>query len=120
MSQSIKPLVKPKIDIKISQQKLYLFDADKLVKTYAVSTASRGVGCQKSSFKTPLGRHYIRAKIGDGAPKESVFVARRPTGEIYSAELAENHPNRDWILTRIMWLSGLEVGKNRLGDVDTM
>lgn len=53
-------------------------------------------------------------------PENTVFAARRPTGEIYSAELASAHPGRDWILTRILWLSGCEAGFNRLGDVDTM
>ena len=62
----------------------------------------------------------IRAKIGAGAPLGAVFRGRRPTGEIYSEELARAQPGRDWILTRILWLSGTEVGKNRLGDVDTM
>lgn len=113
-------LVNPRIEVKISEQKLYLFDGENLVKTYLVSTASAGIGCQKNSFQTPIGKHYIRAKIGADAPADAVFVARRPTGEIYSADLAEQFPARDWILTRILWLSGLEVGKNRLGEVDTM
>ena len=69
---------------------------------------------------TPRGRHRIRAKIGGGSAPGAVFVGRRPTGEIWSPELARAHPGRDWILTRILWLSGLEKGFNRLGDVDTM
>jgi L,D-transpeptidase YbiS len=86
----------------------------------SVSTSKNGTGQQKGSYQTPLGRHQIRAKIGRGAAFNTVFVGRRPTGEIWSPELAEKFPNRDWILTRILWLSGLEPGKNRLGDVDTM
>jgi lipoprotein-anchoring transpeptidase ErfK/SrfK len=78
------------------------------------------VGERKGSYCTPRGRHVIRAKIGAGAPVNSVFVERRPTGEIYSPELAARFPGRDWILTRILWLSGCEPGFNRLGDVDTM
>jgi L,D-transpeptidase YbiS len=62
----------------------------------------------------------MSAKIGAGQPENAVFVRRRPTGEIYSRELADKHPGRDWILTRILWLSGCEPGRNRLGDVDTM
>lgn len=85
-----------------------------------VSTSKNGVGQQKGSYQTPAGRHQIRAKIGAGAAWNTVFVGRRPTGEIWSPELAEQFPNRDWILTRILWLSGLEPGKNRFGDVDTM
>ncbi|MGB1270849.1 MAG: L,D-transpeptidase family protein, partial [Endozoicomonas sp.] len=72
-------------------------------------------------WQTPLGRHVIRAKIGEGLPLHSVFVSRRFTGEIYSPGLTAVYPGRkDWILTRILWLSGLEPGYNRLGSVDTM
>ena len=72
------------------------------------------------SYCTPLGAHIIRAKIGAGLPENTVFVGRRPTGELYTPELSAQFPKRDWILTRILWLSGCEVGFNRLGDVDTM
>lgn len=91
-----------------------------MIERFAVSTAYKGSGQQKGSFCTPLGRHIVRAKIGAGSPPNTVFVGRRPTGEIYSAELAARFPGRDWILTRILWLSGCEPGFNRLGDVDTM
>jgi len=91
-----------------------------VIERFAVSTAYKGSGQQKGSFCTPLGRHIVRAKIGAGSPPNTVFVGRRPTGEIYSAELAARFPGRDWILTRILWLSGCEPGFNRLGDVDTM
>lgn len=87
---------------------------------YAVSTAANGVGCVKNSGCTPLGTHIIRAKIGDGAAENTVFVGRRPTGEIFTPALKLQFPERDWILTRILWLSGTEPGKNRLGNVDTM
>jgi lipoprotein-anchoring transpeptidase ErfK/SrfK len=89
-------------------------------KTYLVSTASRGVGEKNGSLCTPRGRHIIRAKIGTGAALNSVFVRRRPTGEVWTPELHARFPGRDWILTRILWLSGCEAGRNRLGDVDTM
>ena len=72
------------------------------------------------SFCTPRGQHIVRAKIGSGAAINTVFVGRRPTGELYRPELRQKHPDRDWILTRILWLSGCEPGFNRLGDVDTM
>ena len=109
-----------RIDIDLSQQRLRLYDGTRLLREYAVSTAARGAGEKNGSLCTPRGRHVIRAKIGAGAPAGAVFVARRPTGEVYSAELNRQFPGRDWILTRILWLSGLERGKNRLGDVDTM
>jgi lipoprotein-anchoring transpeptidase ErfK/SrfK len=87
---------------------------------YVVSTAENGVGQWEGSGCTPLGRHYIRAKIGRNAPLGAVFVGRRWTGEIYSAELAQQYPNRDWILSRILWLCGLQRGMNRGGQCDTM
>ena len=85
-----------------------------------IATARKGVGEQWGSERTPRGRHVIRAKIGAGAPVNAVFVGRRFTGEIYSPGLRHLHPQRDWILTRILWLSGLEPGRNRGGAVDTM
>jgi len=109
------------IDISIPKQTLSLLDeAGELLAQFPVSTAANGVGCEKNSGCTPLGKHIIRAKIGAGAPANTVFVGRRPTGEICTPELMAQYPNRDWILTRILWLSGTEVGKNRLGNVDTM
>lgn len=109
------------IDISIQDQTLTLLDnAGELLVQFPVSTAANGVGCEKNSGCTPLGKHIIRAKIGEGAPTNAVFVGRRPTGEICTPELMAQYPNRDWILTRILWLSGSEVGKNRLGNVDTM
>ncbi|HRB29183.1 MAG: L,D-transpeptidase [Nitrosomonas sp.] len=110
-----------RIDISIANQRLDLFDASgKIIKHYLISSAKKGTGQQYGSFCTPLGRHIIRAKIGDKQPVNTVFIKRRPTGEIYNAELAKQFPKRDWILTRIFWLSGCEPGFNRLGTVDTM
>lgn len=108
------------IRISLSEQRLDLLRAGTLWKRYAVSTAKNGAGERNGSQMTPRGRHVIRAKIGVGAPLGAVFRGRRPTGEIYSEQLARAQPGRDWILTRILWLSGLEPGKNRLGEVDTM
>ncbi len=109
------------IEISIAKQTLSVFDNNaQLLVQYPVSTAANGVGCIKNSGCTPLGAHIVRAKIGAGAQANTVFVGRRPTGEICTPELMAQFPNRDWILTRILWLSGTEVGKNRLGDVDTM
>jgi predicted GNAT family N-acyltransferase len=107
--------------ISLPAQTLELFDdSGQLVRRYAVSTAKAGAGEDNGSFRTPRGRHVIRAKIGAGQPDNTVFVRRRPTGEIWSPELANANPGRDWILTRILWLSGCEIGFNRLGRVDTM
>ena len=110
-----------RIEISIRHQTLTLFDNFGGVKAkYSVSTAANGVGCEKDSGCTPLGNHIIRAKIGAGAAPNTVFVGRRPTGKICTTEVMAQYPNRDWILTRILWLSGTEIGKNRLGNVDTM
>ena len=109
------------IIISISGQDLSLLDAaGQLERRYAISTAAKGAGEQDGSFCTPRGQHVIRAKIGAGQPENTVFVRRRPTGEIYTPELGAQFPERDWILTRILWLSGCERGFNRLGTVDTM
>ena len=110
--------------VNVAEQRLLGFkgggysNEDKLIDV-SVSTAKNGVGQQFGSECTPLGEHRIRAKIGANKPLNTVFVGRRSTGEIYSPELAKQHPNRDWILTRILWLCGNEVGLNRGAQVDT-
>ncbi len=107
------------IRISIPRQRLVLLREGSVVSEYAVSTALSGTGERNGSGCTPRGRHLVRARIGAGSQLNTVFVARRPTGELYSSVLAGAHPGRDWILTRIIWLSGLERGRNRLGEVDT-
>ena len=109
-----------RIVIDASKQELILFEGDRVLKRYSVSTAKNGLGEQNGSYRTPRGRHIIRAKIGAGQPENAVFVRRRPTGETWSRELHARFPGRDWMLTRLLWLSGREPGRNRLGDVDTM
>jgi predicted GNAT family N-acyltransferase len=110
-----------RIRISIPAQTLELHDAGgELLKRYAVSTAANGAGEQSGSYCTPRGRHIVRAKVGAGATANTVFVRRRPTGELWTPALAAANPKRDWILTRILWLSGCEPNFNRLGSVDTM
>jgi len=110
-----------KITIHIPTQTLELLDdSGKLLRRYRVSTGANGVGEENGSYCTPRGKHVIRAKIGAGQPENAVFVQRRPTGEVYTPELGAAHPGRDWILTRILWLSGCERGYNRFGSCDTM
>ncbi|MEK6805540.1 MAG: L,D-transpeptidase [Pseudomonadota bacterium] len=109
-----------RIEIDLGRQSLALLEGVRELKRYTVSTAANGAGEKNGSECTPRGRHLIRAKIGTGQPTGAVFVARRPTGEIYAPELKVQYPKRDWILTRILWLSGLEPGRNRMGEVDTM
>ena len=95
-------------------------DNGKLLARYPVSTAAKGAGEQCGSYQTPRGKHLVRARIGAGQPVNAVFVGRRPTGEIWTPELGRQQPTRDWILTRILWLSGCQPGFNRLGAVDSM
>jgi L,D-transpeptidase YbiS len=110
-----------KITVNIGGQTLDLLDdGGQVLRSYPISTAANGAGEEAGSYQTPRGKHVVRAKIGAGQPENMVFVGRRPTGEIYTPELDEAFPGRDWILTRILWLSGREVGFNRLGSVDTM
>jgi L,D-transpeptidase YbiS len=111
----------PKIEISVPDQALTLrSDQGQSLKRYIVSTSRNGAGEHQGSYCTPRGEHIVRAKIGAGHPVDTVFVRRRPTGEIWTPELTERFPGRDWILTRILWLSGCELGRNRLGEVDTM
>lgn len=110
----------PEIEVSIAEQKLWLKQRGAVLAEYAVSTATNGAGELNGSECTPRGLHKIRARIGEGLSAGAVMVGRRPTGEIWSPELLEASPNRDWILTRILWLSGMEPGRNRLGNVDTM
>ncbi len=107
------------LTISIVKQQLSLYREGIIDKTYPVSTAKNGAGEQMGSECTPTGWHKIRAKIGKDQPLNAVFIGRRPTGEVYTAVLKNQYPDRDWILTRILWLGGLEPGKNRYGDVDS-
>ncbi len=121
MSDNARDVAGARLRVSLARQELTLEDAaGRVLRRYAVSTAANGAGEKRGSNCTPRGRHIVRARIGAGLPENSVFVARRPTGEIYTPELAAAHPDRDWILTRILWLSGSEVARNRLGEVDTM
>ena len=105
--------------ISIGKQELSLFINGVIDKTYSVSTAKNGAGEQMGSECTPTGWHTIRAKIGEAQVLNSVFIGRRPTGEVYTSKLMDDYPQRDWILSRILWLGGLEPGKNRYGKVDS-
>ena len=106
--------------IDIGRQTLTLFEGRRPIARYAVSTGLNGVGEAHGSGCTPRGRHRVRLRIGAGCPIGTVFRARRPTGEVYGPELEAAFPNRDWILTRILWLTGCEPGRNRGGQVDTL
>ena len=109
------------LEISIARQSLRLLDEKgRELNRYLVSTARNGAGELNGSNCTPRGRHIVRAKIGAGQPINTVFVGRRPTGEVWTPQLGSRHPERDWMLTRLLWLSGCEPGFNRMGRVDTM
>jgi len=108
------------LHVNIARQELQRFEAGQPAERYAVSTALNGAGERMGSEQTPRGWHRVRARIGAGMPENTVFAGRRPTGEIFTPQLALTHPDRDWILTRILWLCGNEPGRNRLGQVDSM
>lgn len=110
-----------KLRVDLARQQLQLLDDDgQVLRDWPVSTAANGAGEAAGSYRTPRGRHLVRARIGAGAPLNAVFAGRRLTGEIYTPELGAAQPERDWILTRILWLSGTEPGFNRLGECDSM
>ncbi len=108
------------IKIKSALQILEVENKGRVARSYSISTAKKGLGENRGSEMTPRGWHQIKIKIGQNCPPNTVFVGRRQTGEIYSKALAQQFPNRDWILTRIIWLTGLEPGVNQYGNVDTL
>jgi L,D-transpeptidase YbiS len=110
----------PRIVVSLRGQRLRLMEAGGQQIDFRVSTALNGPGEQYGSHCTPRGLHRVRLRIGDGCPPGTVFASRRPTGETWTPELAAQHPGRDWILTRILWLTGCEPGPNRVGAVDTL
>jgi lipoprotein-anchoring transpeptidase ErfK/SrfK len=108
------------VQIALTRQVLKVLDDGEPIREFAVSTSRYGPGERNGSQCSPRGLHVVRAKVGDGLPAGAVFVGRRHTGEIYAADLASRDPDRDWILTRLLWLSGREPGRNRFGAVDTL
>ena len=108
------------LQVSIAEQVLRLVEDGHTRGAWSVSTALKGAGERAGSEQTPRGRHIVRAKIGAGMPAGTVFRGRRPTGEVWTPALHAAWPGRDWILTRILWLSGKEPGFNRLGDCDSM
>ncbi len=108
------------IRIDTAAQCLLLCRGERVLHAWPVSTARNGLGERNGSGCTPRGRHRVRLKIGTGCAPNTVFVGRRPTGELYTAALAAANPGRDWILTRILWLTGRESGRNRGGECDTL
>lgn len=105
--------------ISLYDQYLYGIKQGKTILNMPISSSSKGAGELNNSYCTPRGQHQIRAKIGQGLPCNAILKARRWTGELWTPQLAKQYPDKDWILTRILWLSGCQLGINRLGKVDT-
>src|SRR3977135_1843971 len=123
MRRAAQPLLRfpaMKVEINAGSQELLLRDGNRILKRYTVSTSKNGLGERNGSFCTPRGGHIVRARIGAGEAQNPLFVRRRPTGELWTPELHARYPGRDWILTRILWLSGCEPGKNRLREGRTL
>ncbi|TDR73612.1 L,D-transpeptidase [Paludibacterium purpuratum] len=110
----------PWLRVSVAEQSLTLYDGmGRAQRRYKVSTAVLGTGSQVGSYQTPLGWHQVCAKIGDDAAPDNIIYRRVVTAWHYTPALHEQYPDRDWILARILWLCGMEPGKNLGGDVDS-
>ena len=107
------------LHISLADQCLYGFSAGQLLLRLPVSSALNGAGEVQGSFCTPRGVHRVEQKIGADMPSGAVFKGRQWTGEVWTPELHQQFPGRDWILTRILWLSGCEPCVNQGGEVDS-
>ena len=108
-----------KIDIDISQQRLYLKQNDNLIKSYPISSSKYGEGSIENSNMTPLGLHVIKEKIGTDVPINTLFISRINTKRTVNIENSRNKTKDDHITSRILWLDGLEEGKNKGKGVDS-
>ena len=108
-----------KIDIDISQQRLYLKKNDDLIKSYPISSSKYGEGSIENSNMTPLGLHVIKEKIGTDVPINTLFISRINTKRTVNIENSRNKTKDDHITSRILWLDGLEEGKNKGKGVDS-
>jgi lipoprotein-anchoring transpeptidase ErfK/SrfK len=108
-----------KIDIDISQQRLYLKQNDDLIKSYPISSSKYGEGSTENSNMTPLGLHVIKEKIGTDVPINTLFISRINTKRTVNIENSRNKTKDDHITSRILWLDGLEEGKNKGKGVDS-
>lgn len=109
----------PMVIIRVGEQRLYLIRHGIPFQHYPVSTSRHGTGNRDGSFRTPLGVHQVRRKIGADAPPGTVFRGRRSTGEIARILTNGERSPDDNITSRILWLDGLEQGVNRGEDVDS-
>lgn len=118
-ASQIKELQSPSIKVVVSEQRLYLFDGARVIKTYPVSTSKNGTGNQEGSYQTPLGRHVIVKKIGKNARLNTIFIDRKDTGRVAEIDFSQKGASGDLITSRILWLGGLEPGLNRGSGIDS-
>ena len=108
------------IEISISEQKLFLLDNKSVIKTYLISSSKYGEGSKVNSFKTPLGKHVVKRKIGKDMPLGARFIGRIFSGEIYPIYDSDQVLVEDDVVqSRILWLDGLEDGINKGEGVDS-
>ncbi len=108
------------ITVNIAEQSLSLFDEHgELIKRWPVSTSKYGTGCARNSYKTPLGLHRIHDKIGAAMPIYEVLEGRLPKGNLHELQAQGVELPEDVITSRILWLEGMEPGRNQGGYVDT-
>ncbi len=107
------------IIVDISDQRLYLRDDGKVIESYPISSSKYGEGSIENSFKTPLGKHTIKEKIGYGVPLNTIFVARVNTNEKAQIIRSLDDSDDDYVTSRILWLDGLEDGINKGEGVDS-
>ena len=107
------------IIVDISDQRLYLIEGSIIIESYPISSSKYGEGSIENSFKTPLGKHIIKEKIGSGAPLNTIFVARVNTNEKANIIRSLDDSEDDYVTSRILWLDGLEEGINKGEGVDS-
>ena len=107
------------IEIDISLQRLYLVDNSTIISSYPISSSKYGEGSKQNSFKTPLGSHMIKEMIGDQVPKNTIFISRINTQREAKIIHDQENSDNDYVTTRIMWLDGMEDGKNKGKGVDS-
>jgi lipoprotein-anchoring transpeptidase ErfK/SrfK len=105
--------------VSVSQQKLFLMNKLDTLRSYDISTSKYGLGSESGSHKTPLGLHRVVEKYGDSAPEGTIFKSRINTGRIAEIEMRPQTTKLDYVTTRILWLDGMEPGKNKGGNVDS-
>jgi len=105
--------------VSVARQELYLVQNSKVTSTYRISTSKKGVGSTAGSDKTPPGIHRVKEKYGEGAKEGAIFKGRAYIGREAEIVTEPISVNTDDVTTRILWLEGLEPGKNKGEGIDS-